>query len=78
MDPRQIIRQLDKNGDGALSFEEFRESPMVRNLTEDEQEDRFEEMDRNDDLKLTHEDFPAPPPREKPDRRPEADRPPVE
>lgn len=64
MEPRMIIRQLDKNGDGALSFEEFRVGPMVKNLTEDEQEDRFEALDRNHDKAITREDFPPMPPRE--------------
>lgn len=59
-DPRRIIRQFDKNGDGALSFEEFRAGPMARDLNEDEQEDRFEKMDKNGDQKLTPEDFPPP------------------
>ncbi len=71
-DPRRIIRQLDKDGDGALSFEEFRAGPMARDLSEDEQEDRFETMDKNGDQKLTPEDFPPPPPR----ARPDADNPP--
>jgi Ca2+-binding EF-hand superfamily protein len=62
MDPRQIIRQLDKNGDAALSFEEFRVGPGMKDLSEDEQEDRFEAMDKNHDQKLTAEDFPPPPP----------------
>jgi hypothetical protein len=35
---------------------------MARNLTEDEQEDRFEAMDKNHDQKLTPDDFPPPPP----------------
>lgn len=61
-DPRRLIRQLDKNGDGALSFDEFRAGPVVSQLSEDEQEDRFEAMDKNDDQKLTPEDFPPPPP----------------
>jgi Ca2+-binding EF-hand superfamily protein len=61
MDPRQMIRQLDQNGDGALSFEEFRAGPAVKNLSEDEQEDRFEAIDKNQDLKITPEDFPPPP-----------------
>lgn len=53
---RHSVRQLDRDGDGSLSFEEFREGPAVRNLTEDEQEDRFEALDRNKDLKLTPEE----------------------
>lgn len=60
MEPKQMIRQLDSNADGSLTFEEFRLSPMLRNLSEDEQEDRFESMDRNDDLKLNADDFPPP------------------
>jgi Ca2+-binding EF-hand superfamily protein len=62
MEPRLIIRLLDKDGDGAVSFEEFRVGPAVKGLTEDEQEDRFEAMDQNRDQKLTAEDFPSPPP----------------
>jgi Ca2+-binding EF-hand superfamily protein len=61
-DPRRMIRQLDKDGDGALSFEEFRACPAMSQLSEDEQEDRFEAMDKNGDQKLTAEDFPPPPP----------------
>lgn len=64
MEPRNIIRQLDTDGDGALSFDEFRLGPMVKKLTEDEQEDRFEALDRNHDKKITREDFPPLPPRD--------------
>jgi Ca2+-binding EF-hand superfamily protein len=53
--------RLDLNGDGALSFEEFRAGPAVKDLTEDEQEERFERLDRNGDLKISPEDFPPPP-----------------
>lgn len=56
--PDQISRKLDLNADGALSFDEFRTGPAVKNLTEDEQEDRFELLDRNKDLKISPEDFP--------------------
>lgn len=62
MEPHRIIRHLDLNGDGAVSFEEFKKGPAVRDLTEDEQEERFEALDRNKDLKITAEDFPPPPP----------------
>lgn len=57
MEPRQMIRQRDKDGDGALSFEEFRAGPMIKDLDEDAQEGRFEEMDRNHDQKISAEDF---------------------
>lgn len=57
-----INRRLDANGDGALSFEEFRVGPAVKDLNEDEQEERFERLDRNGDLKISPEDFPPPPP----------------
>jgi Ca2+-binding EF-hand superfamily protein len=66
LDPLRMIRQLDEDGDGALSFEEFRAGPAVSKLGEDEQEDRFEAMDRNKDRKLTLEDFPPPPPHDGP------------
>lgn len=60
--PGRISRKLDVNGDGSLSFEEFRAGAAVKNLTEDEQEDRFELLDRNSDKKISPEDFPPPPP----------------
>ncbi len=47
-----MVKHHDKNGDGALSFDEFREIPWLKDKGEDEQEDRFEEMDKNKDLKL--------------------------
>ena len=59
--PGQINRKLDLDGDGTLSFEEFRSGPALKNLTEDQQEERFELLDRNKDHKLSPEDFLAPP-----------------
>ncbi len=59
--PQGINRKLDTNGDGSLSFEEFRIGPAVKGLTEDQQEDRFELLDRNRDQRLSPEDFPAMP-----------------
>ena len=60
-DPRRMLKDLDENGDGAVSFDEFRKAPSVRDLGEDEQEDRFEALDKNGDKKLDEADFPAPP-----------------
>ncbi|MCW1921360.1 EF-hand domain-containing protein [Luteolibacter arcticus] len=58
--PSDIVRKLDQNGDAALSFEEFRQAGFLKEKSEDEQEDRFEEMDRNKDLKIDAADFPPP------------------
>jgi Ca2+-binding EF-hand superfamily protein len=60
MEPRQMIGQLDQNQDGMLSFGEFRIGPAVKDLTEDEQEERFEALDKDHDLKISAKDFPSP------------------
>jgi Ca2+-binding EF-hand superfamily protein len=52
-----LIRKFDENRDGELSFDEFRLAPDVKNLSEDEQEDRFEALDRNQDLRISAADF---------------------
>lgn len=70
--PLDLIKSLDQNGDGALSFEEFRKAGFLNGKSEDEQEDRFEEMDRNKDLKIDATDFPPPPEGKKKERPPEA------
>lgn len=58
--PLDMVKHHDKDGDGALSFDEFRQIPWLKDKGEDEQEDRFEEMDKNNDLKLDAADFPPP------------------
>lgn len=58
--PDRVSRKLDLNGDGALSFEEFRAGLPVKDLTDDQQKARFDVLDRNHDAKISHEDFPAP------------------
>lgn len=58
--PDGINRRLDLNGDGALSFDEFRTGAAIKDLPEDQQKARFDLLDRNHDLKLSPEDFPAP------------------
>lgn len=58
----KMIQKLDTNSDGSVSFEEFRVGPGVKDMTEDQQEDRFEELDRNGDHKISKDDCPPPPP----------------
>ncbi len=60
--PTFLIETLDTDGDGKLTFAEFRVGPAVKNLTEDEQEDRFEKLDRNHDQRISAEDFQMPKP----------------
>ncbi|MES2996597.1 MAG: EF-hand domain-containing protein [Verrucomicrobiota bacterium] len=65
--PQEMLRELDENKDGALSFDEFRKGDRVKSLDEDEQEDRFQKLDKNHDKKLSREDFqPAAPDDPKP------------
>ncbi|MDB6076405.1 MAG: calcium-binding allergen Ole e 8 [Akkermansiaceae bacterium] len=79
-DPKKFIQDLDTNGDGSLSFEEFRKAPFIKDLGEDAQEAKFNEMDRNKDLKIDLSDFPAPPDRgpgpPPEDGKPDGDKPP--
>lgn len=63
-DPKRMLEELDEDKDGTLSFEEFRKAPPHVNLSEDEQEDRFEALDKNGDKKLDEKEL-APPPRKK-------------
>jgi len=57
-DLRGILKSLDKNGDGKVDFDEFRQAPQHQGLDEDEQEDRFEALDTNKDLVLDAADLP--------------------
>ncbi len=66
-DARRMLRDFDTNGDGALSFDEFRNAPPNKELGEDEQEDRFEALDKNGDKKLDEADLPPRP--ERPERQ---------
>lgn len=56
----RMLKELDDNRDGSISFEEFRKSPRIRDLGEDAQEDRFEALDKNNDKKLDEADFSRP------------------
>ncbi|WP_035615100.1 EF-hand domain-containing protein [Haloferula sp. BvORR071] len=69
----EMIKDHDKDGNGSLNFEEFREIPWVKGMNEDQQEDRFNEFDKNKDLKLDASD--VPPPGERPDHPDRPDRP---
>jgi Ca2+-binding EF-hand superfamily protein len=68
-----MVKEHDKDGNGSLSFEEFRQIPWIAKAGEDEQEDRFEALDKNKDLKLDASD--EPPPGEKGERTKEEKKP---
>lgn len=53
----QVFQKLDTNHDQELDFGEFRKATEIAKLGEDAQEDRFEELDRNGDLKLDPTEF---------------------
>lgn len=55
-----LVKDHDKDANGSLSFEEFRQIPWIAKAGEDEQEDRFEALDKNEDLKLDAADEPPP------------------
>lgn len=55
-----LIQRMDTDGDGSLTFKEFCSSPEIKDLSEDEQEDRFQRLDRNGDHKISKEDLPTP------------------
>jgi len=65
-DGKGLLKRLDANGDGAVSFEEFQKARFIERLSEDEQEKRFQELDRNGDKKLGEDEMPQPPRRPKP------------
>ena len=62
MSPKGLIRQLDEDGDGALSFEDFRKARFVKDLDGKAQREHFEKWDRNGDLRIDEKDFPPPGP----------------
>ena len=51
-----MIEHLDKDQDGALSFEEFRNNPRAKELGDEEAQKRFKMLDRNGDGKLDKQD----------------------
>jgi Ca2+-binding EF-hand superfamily protein len=55
----KMIEALDKDGDKALSFDEFRQAPWLKDKSEDEQEDLFEKIDKNGDLSIVKSELPV-------------------
>jgi Ca2+-binding EF-hand superfamily protein len=56
-DARHLLRLLDKDGDGFLTLEEFRQVPFMRSLNENEQQQLFDKLDRNHDSKIDATEF---------------------
>ena len=52
-----MIQQLDKDGNGSLSFEEFSSGPRASQLDKDVLRERFNKMDRNGDGKIDRADM---------------------
>ncbi|TAE91680.1 MAG: hypothetical protein EAZ81_05510 [Verrucomicrobia bacterium] len=48
----KVLERLDVNKDQVLDFSEFQKFPPVAQLSEDEQEDRFQKIDANSDGKI--------------------------
>lgn len=61
-DMRQMLKRLDANADGAVTFDEYQKAPFAAKMGEDALEERFQKLDRNGDKKLTAEDAPEPGP----------------
>lgn len=55
--PRRIFERLDEDKDGALSFAEFSKAPWNSRSGEDEVEDEYEKLDKNQDGKLQPEEL---------------------
>ncbi len=82
--PARGFGAVDANQDNVVDFPEFQQFPMVKNQGEDAQEDLFEKLDANKDLKVDQQEWrqhwenqkPTPDaPRERPQRpAPEAPR----
>lgn len=57
MPPRAKFEDLDANKDGTVDFPEFQHNPPLTKLSEDEQENRFMSLDKNNDHKLSAEEY---------------------
>ena len=58
-DRPMLFPKLDANQDGFLDFNEFSQSPGIKRLGEDEQENAFNKLDSNKDLKITPDEMSA-------------------
>jgi Ca2+-binding EF-hand superfamily protein len=50
--PEKLFALADTDHNGSISFGEFQQTPVAKNLGEDAQEDLFEKIDTNQDLKI--------------------------
>lgn len=58
LNPRQMLRELDGNQDGGVSFEEFSANPRLQRMPEQMKREKFNALDRNADGQIDRRDFP--------------------
>ncbi len=56
-DPRQMYHNLDKDINGSLNFDEFKQAPWIRGLPAIEQQERFNKLDTNHDQRIDGGEF---------------------
>jgi len=54
------LKAPERDSDGSLNFEQFRQAPLIRDLSEQEQKDLFKALDKNGDHKLESEELGEP------------------
>lgn len=68
LNPEEMFKKLDKNGDGSISKEEFLASPGAKKDPA-KAEERFKKLDKNGDGKLSLDEFKAGGPKKKPESK---------
>lgn len=59
--PGHFLRAADRNGDGAVSFEEFSQLERISSLPEEKQKQLFARLDKDGDGMIRKDEIPKPP-----------------